>query len=163
MVFKNIHKLYLVALFILPLPFILYAAPEDLDTFYDFEDVEGEGTLYIGQPPNNITVTGFTLQPIDNPALYHSGTKALILGPGQEGKIIFERGVQNLQFYAADSDGGGRIELRDRNRIQLAEQGVVEGLPTNISPGANPQLQSFVAFNTDIMVTSDLNLSLIHI
>ena len=67
MLFKNIHNL--VALFILSLPFILYAAPEDLDTFYDFEDVEGEGTLYIGPPPNNITVTAFTLQPIDNPAL----------------------------------------------------------------------------------------------
>ena len=99
MVFKNIHKLYLVALFILPLPFILYAAQEDLDTFYDFEDVEGEGTLYIGQPPNNITVTGFTLQPIDNPALYHSGTKALILGPGQEGKIIFDRGCTITNFF----------------------------------------------------------------
>ncbi len=151
------YKSHLITLLLLSLPLILHAIPENLDTFYDFEDADGEGTLFFGQPPNNITAVGFTLQSVGNPALYHSGTKALMLGAGQEGVILFERGVQNLQFYAADTDGGGRIELRDRNKIELAEQGVVEGLPTNISPGANPQLQSFVAFSGDINDLSDLN------
>ena len=150
-------KSHLITLLLLSLPLILHAIPENLDTFYDFEDADGEGTLFFGQPPNNITAVGFTLQSVGNPALYHSGSKALMLGPGQEGVILFERGVQNLQFYAADTDGGGRIELRDRNKLELAEQGVVEGLPTNISPGANPQLQSFVAFSGDINDLSDLN------
>ncbi len=150
-------KSHLITLLLLSLPLILHAIPENLDTFYDFEDADGEGTLFFGQPPNNITAVGFTLQSVGNPALYHSGSKALMLGPGQEGTIIFERGVQNLQFYAADTDGGGRIELRDRNKIELSPQGVVEGLPTNISPGANPQLQSFVSFSGDINDLSDLN------
>ena len=151
------YKSHLFILLLLSLPLILHAIPENLDTFYDFEEADGEGTIFLGQPPNNITIVGFTLQSVGNPALYHSGTKALMLGPGQEGVIIFERGVQNLQFYAADSGGGGRIELRDRNKIELAEAGVVEGLPTNISPGANPPLQSFVAFSGDINDLSDLN------
>ncbi len=150
-------KSHLITLLLLSLPLILHAIPENLDTFYDFEEADGEGTIFLGQPPNNITIVGFTLQSVGNPALYHSGTKALMLGAGQEGVILFERGVQNLQFYAADTDGGGRIELRDRNKLELAEQGVVEGLPTNISPGANPQLQSFVAFSGDINDLSDLN------
>jgi hypothetical protein len=153
----RVYKSHLIILLLLSLPLILHAIPENLDTFYDFEEADGEGTIFLGQPPNNITIVGFTLQSVGNPALYHSGTKALMLGAGQEGIIIFERGVQNLQFYAADSGGGGRIELRDRNKFELAEQGVVEGLPTNISPGANPQLQSFVAFSGDINDISDLN------
>ncbi len=138
-------------------PLILQAIPENLDTFYDFEEADGKGTIFLGQPPNSITLVGFTLQSVGNPALYHSGSKAIMLGAGQEGTIIFERGVQTLQFYAADTGGGGRIELRDRNKIELSPQGVVEGLPTNISPGANPPLQSFVAFSGDINDLSDLN------
>ena len=153
----RVIKSQLFIILLVSLPLILRAIPENLDTFFDFEEADGEGTLFFGQPPNNITVIGFTLQSVGNPALYHSGTKALMLGAGQVGTILFERGVQNLQFYAADSGGGGRIELRDRNKIELSPQGVVEGLPTNISPGANPPLQSFVAFSGDINDLSDLN------
>ena len=100
----------------------------------------------------------FFLETVTDPALAHSGTQALVLVPGAtEGKILFERGVQELKFYAADTEGGSRIELRDKNFIILAEPGVVDGLPANISLGANPPLQSFIAFNRDTNVTTDLN------
>ena len=49
------------------------------------------------------------------------------------------------------------MELRDRNRFFLREGGIIEGLPTNISPGANPPLQSFIGFSGDINDDADLN------
>ncbi len=137
----------------------LTAAPQDLNTFFDFENVTGEGAEFIiGESPNSIRVIGFDLVSVGNPALYHSGSKALMLSTGvAEGKILFERGVNSLQFYAADSGGGGRIELRDKNFAVITQQGTVIGLPTNISPGVNPPLQSFVAFSGDAADPSDLN------
>ena len=142
------------------LPTLLNAAPQNLDTFYDFENVSGEGVEFIiGESPNSVRIIGFTLDSSDNPSLYHSGTRALMLSPGvEEGKIIFERGVNLLQFYAAETSGSGRIELRDRNRLLLTPNGIVEGLPSNISLGSNPQLQEFVAFSGDFFGDlSDLN------
>ncbi len=140
-------------------PLCLTAVPQDLNTFFDFENVTGEGAEFIiGESPNSIRVIGFDLVSVGNPALYHSGSKALMLSTGvAEGKILFERGVNSLQFYAADSGGGGRIELRDKNFAVITRQGTVVGLPTNISPGANPPLQSFVAFSGDAADPSDLN------
>ena len=137
----------------------LTAAPQDLNAFFDFENVTAEGAEFtIGESPNTIRVIGFNLISVGNPALYHSGSKALMLAPGfSEGKILFERGVNLLQFYAADSGGGGRIELRDKNFAVITQQGTVIGLPTNISPGANPPLQSFVAFSGDAADPNDLN------
>ncbi len=126
---------------------------------YDFENDTAEGTEFIiGQSPTSIHVINFTLETVENPALAHSGTKALVLVPGAtEGKIIMERGVQDLQFYVADTQGGGRVELRDKNFLVLHENGVVNGFPADISSGANPPAQNFVAFNSDIFVTTDLN------
>ena len=86
---------------------VLIALPEDLEIFTDFEDVSGEGTIYIGQEPNVITLVGFTVETLDDPTLLHSGTKAITLGPGQEGRIISSRGIQNLQFYAGETTGAG--------------------------------------------------------
>ncbi len=137
----------------------LNAAPQDLNTFFDFENVTGEGAEFIiGESPNSIRVIGFDLLSVGNPALYHSGSKALMLSAGvAEGKILFERGVNSLQFYAVDTGGGGRIELRDKNFAVLSQQGTVTGLPTNISPGANPLLQSFVAFSGTAADPTDLD------
>ena len=125
---------------------------------FDFENVTAEGADFtIGESPTSIHVINFTLETVDDPALAHSGTKALVLVPGaSEGKIVFERGVNLLQFYAAETSGAGRIELRDKTFSVLVPQGVVEGLPANISPGANPSLQSFVAYSGDPQDTSDL-------
>ncbi len=126
---------------------------------FDFENDTAEGTEFIiGQSPTSIHVINFTLETVDNPALAHSGTKALVLVPGAtEGKILFERGVNNLSFYAADTQGGGRIELRDKVFLVLNENGVVNGLPGNISPGSNPPQQNFVAFSGVFNDLSDLN------
>ena len=141
------------------LPAHLYALPQDLDTYFDFEGVSAEGTDFVlGEPPDSIRVINFTLETVDNPNLAHSGTRALVLVPGaQEGKILFERGVNLLQFYAAESQGGGRIELRDKNFLILSEQGIVNGLPSDISTSANPPLQSFIAFSEDVLDLNDLN------
>ena len=155
----NIFKLLTSLIFCMGFSVLLYALPQDLDTFYDFENITAEGTDFtIGQAPFTIRVINFTLETVENPSLAHSGTKALVLVPGaQEGKILFERGANLVQFYAAETNGSGRLELRDKNFFTLVEQGLVVGLPANISPGANPPLQSFVSFSGDIADTTDLN------
>ena len=140
-------------------PVLLQALPQDLDTFFDFENITAEGSDFtIGQSPFTVRVINFTLETVENPSLTHSGTKALVLVPGaQEGKILFERGANLVQFYAGETNGSGRLELRDKNFFTLAEQGLVVGLPADISPGANPPLQSFVSFSGDSADTTDLN------
>ena len=138
---------------------ILNALPENLETFIDFENFSAEGTDFtLGNPPFTIRVINFTLETVENPSLARSGTKALVLVPGaQEGKVLFERGVNELQFYAAATNGAGRIELRDENFQTISQEGIINGFTTDISPGANPPLRSFVAFGGDIQDTSDLN------
>ena len=37
-------------------PVLLIALPQDLEIFTDFENVSGEGTIYIGVEPNVITL-----------------------------------------------------------------------------------------------------------
>ncbi len=159
------RKLYMSPKFITSFFLIILLCPlhllaqQNLDNFLDFEGVSAEGTTFVlGESPNSIQVINFSLETVTDPALAHSGTQALVLAPGaSEGKIIFERGVGLLQFFAADTESGSRIELRDKNLILLSDEGVVNGLPANISPGANPPLQSFVAFNRDTTITTDLN------
>ena len=120
----SIKKCLPLLVFLLGNTLCLTAAPQDLNTFFDFENVTGEGAEFIiGESPNSIRVIGFDLVSVGNPALYHSGSKALMLSTGvAEGKILFERGVNSLQFYAADSGGGGRIELRDKNFAVITQQ-----------------------------------------
>ena len=122
----------------------LSAQPESLDTFFDFENVTGEGPEFIiGESPFTVRIIGFTLQDVD-PGLAHSGNRALVLDPSApDHKILFERGVYELQFYAVDTLGGGRIEIRERHFRDLNQQGVVNGLTTS------PSLQSFVSFSGD--------------
>ena len=153
---RNITSIFL--LILLTFPAVISALPQDLETFFDFENETATGTDFtLGVAPFTIRVIGFSLETVDNPALVHSGTKALVLEAGQEGLIILERGANLLQFYAGESTGGGRLELREVNRIILSTDGTIEGLPANISPGANPLLQSFVGFSGDINDPSDLN------
>ncbi len=138
---------------------LLIAAPDDLDVFYDFESITGDGDDFtIGVTPNTVRFIGFTIQTVDKPNFVHSGSRALVLTPGvSEGKILFERGVNLLQFYAANSFGTGRIELRDKNFLTLSPQGIVEGFPNDISPTSNFPFQSFVAFSGDFLDVTDLN------
>jgi hypothetical protein len=120
--------------------------------------------------PNVITLVGFTVETLEDPVQLHSGTKALTLGPGQEGRIISNRGLQFIEFYVGESTGAGKFEIRGEvNTAQqggqadtsvitiIAEDGVVEGLPANISPGANPPLYSFVAHTNSFFDDEDLN------
>ena len=150
-------------------PILLIALPQDLEIFVDFESVSGEGTIFVGQEPNVITFVGFTVETLEDPAQLHSGTKALTLGPGQEGRIVSSRGIQFLEFYAGESTGAGRIEIRGeintgdtgasdtRINTVLPENGTTVGLPTNISPGANPTLFSFVADSGSFFDQDDFN------
>ena len=82
------------------IPVLLHALPQDLDTFFDFENITAEGSDFtIGQSPFTVRVINFTLETVENPSLTHSGTKALVLVPGaQEGKILFERGATLSNF-----------------------------------------------------------------
>ena len=95
----SVKKSFAQFILIVSYPFILMALPQDLEVFTDFEDISGEGTIIIGQEPNTVTLTGFTVETLEDPALLHSGTKALTLGPGQEGRISSSRGIQFLQYY----------------------------------------------------------------
>ena len=119
-----------------------------------------------------ITLVGFTVETLEDPAQLHSGTKALTLGPGQEGQIISNRGLQFLQLYAGETTGAGRIEVRGIKNIGFNDgtdrhtdlvlggddaNGVVEGLPANISPGANPTLYSWVGDSGSFFDTTDLD------
>ena len=153
----SINKFLSTLSLLIALPVLLFSQPQSQDNFFDFENDEGSGDFILGESPNSIRVTGFSTQTTSNPNIYSSGTRALILAPRQEGRIIFERGVNILQFTAAESTGAGRIELRDRNGIELNPNGVVDGLPVNIGPDVIAPLQSFVAFSGDINDTSDLN------
>ena len=149
---KNRVSLSLISLLF---PLLLLALPQDLEIFTDFENVSGEGTIFIGVEPNVVTLVGFTVETLEDPAQLHSGTKALTLGPGQEGRIVSSRGIQFIEFYAGESTGAGKMELRGvlnfsegfafGSVTEIGDGGVIEGLPTNISPGANPTLYSFVA------------------
>ena len=151
---------------------LLIALPQDLKIFTDFENVSGEGTIYIGVEPNVITLVGFTVETLEDPAQLHSGTKALTLGPGQEGQIISNRGLQFLQLYAGETTGAGKIEVRGVKNVGSAggadfhtelvvggtgAGGITTGLPTNISPGANPTLYSWVGDSGDFFDTTDLD------
>ncbi len=161
-------KIIPLLILLLYLPVFLYALPQDLEVFTDFEDISGEGEFFIGEEPNRVKLVGFTVETLEDPALLHSGTKAITLGPGQEGRIISERGIQLIQFYAAESTGAGKIEFRGKINAQsssigieaitvIADNGVVEGLPTDISPGANPLLQSFVSDSNFFTDTTDFD------
>ncbi len=149
-------------------PLLLIALPQDLEVFTDFEDISGEGNIIIGQEPNTVTLSGFTVETLEDPALLHSGTKAITLAPGQEGRISSSRGIQFIEFYAAENTGAGRMEIRgvlnesafgaDSQAIVLiGEDGVIEGLPTNISPDTNPTLYSFVAESGNFFDEDDFN------
>ncbi len=150
------------------IPLLLIALPEELEIFTDFEDISGEGEFFIGEEPNRVKLVGFTVETLEDPALLHSGTKAITLGPGEEGRIVSERGIQQIQFYAGESTGAGKIEFRGKINATssssgleaitvIADNGVVEGLPTSISPGANPPLHSFVSDSNIFTDTSDFD------
>ncbi len=150
------------------IPLLLTALPEELEIFTDFEDISGEGEFFIGEEPNRVKLVGFTVETLEDPALLHSGTKAITLGPGEEGRIVSERGIQQIQFYAGESTGAGKIEFRGKINATssssgleaitvIADNGVVEGLPTSISPGANPPLHSFVSDSNIFTDTSDFD------
>jgi len=167
----NIKNELIVIWSLVTLPVSLVAEPQNLDTFYDFEDVGGSGTFTIGESPNSIEVINFTVETVSDANLTHSGSKALVLIPGNEGLIRIERGVQNLQFYAAESTGGGRLEVLGRSPVFpigfSEDTGLIDGvererpsglpisLPTSIDPSTNPPLLSYVAY-TDIEDTTDL-------
>ena len=81
------------------------------------------------------------METLEDPSLLHSGSKAITLEPGQEGKIFRSQGIAEIQFYVAETTGGGKIETRGvttdsggRDLLYLLERYVVTGLPTSINP-----------------------------
>ena len=167
-------KIIQILILLLYLPSRLYALPQDLEVFINFENVSGEGTIFIGQEPNVVTLIGFTVETLEDPSLLHSGCKAITLGPGQEGKIFSQRGMQFLEFYAGETTGAGKFEIRGEIntgdvfstdiRVNIViggsrggDGGIIEGLPANISPGVNPPLYSFVGDSGDFFDAEDFD------
>ena len=158
---KNLVSVSLISLFI---PLLLRALPQDQEVFLDFEDAEGSGDFLLGTPPNDIQFIGFTVTTLEDPSLLHSGTKALTLGPGQEGKIFTRKGIAEIEFYVAETAGAGKIEVREITvdivgveLIELTQQGIFRGFPTSINPDSNPPLQRIVAFSGNYFDETDLN------
>ena len=149
------RKIISILILFLYLPARLYALPQDLEVFTDFEDISGEGEFFIGEEPNRVKLVGFTVETLEDPSLLHSGSKAITLGPGEEGKIVYEKGIAEIEFYVAENTGAGKIEARgwqlilNENFISLLPQYVVTGLPTSINPDINPSVQRFVAVRED--------------
>ncbi len=164
MINKNIVSVLLISLIT---PLFLYALPQDLEVFLDFENAEGSVDFTLGDPPNQMRFIGFTVETLEDPNLLHSGTKAITLEPGQEGKILSLKGIDEIEFYVAETTGAGKIEvrgyvdIRDEGTLPFFlnnEQSVVTGLPTSINPDANPEPQRFVAFSGNFQDLEDLNL-----
>ncbi len=162
--YKNIVSVLLISLIT---PLFLYALPQDQEVFFDFEDAEGSGDFTLGDPPNEMRFIGFTVETLEDPSLLHSGTKAITLEPGQEGKILSLKGIDEIEFYVAETTGAGKIEvrgyvdIRDEGTLPFFlnnPQSVVTGLPTSINPDANPEPQRFVAFSGNFQDLEDLNL-----
>ncbi len=158
---KNFVSVSLISLIF---PLLLLALPQDQENFLDFEDAEGTVDFLLGDPPNDIQFIGFTVETLEDPSLLHSGTKAITLGPGQEGKIFTRKGISEIEFYAAESTGGGKYEVRERGTsatgqeiFTLSQQGSFTGLPNSINPESNPPLQSLVAFSGFFQDLEDLN------
>jgi hypothetical protein len=161
MCIRNLVSASLISLFF---PFLLIALPQDLENFIDFEDAEGSVDFLLGDPPNQIQFIGFTVETLEDPSLLHSGTKAITLEAGQEGKIFTRKGIAEIQFYAAESTGGGKYEVREagtsgtgQELFNLEQQGSITGLPNSINPESNPPLQSLVAFSGFFQDLDDLN------
>ena len=158
---KNFVSISLISLLF---PLLLRALPQDQEVFLDFEDAEGSVDFLLGDPPNDIQFIGFTIETLEDPSLLHSGTKALTLGPGQEGKIFTRKGIAEIEFYVAETAGAGKIEVREITvdsvgveLIELTQQGVFTGFPTSINPDSNPALQRIVAFSGNFFDETDLN------
>jgi len=153
--FRYIVSVLLISLFI---PLLTLALPQDLEVFTDFEDISGEGEFFVGEEPNRIKLVGFKVETLDDPSLLHSGTKAITLGPGEEGKIFTEKGITQIEFYVAENTGAGKIEAGgpgNVGEISLEKryeefiliplpQYTIIGLPTSINPDNNPTVQRFV-------------------
>ncbi len=161
MCIKNLVSVSLISLLF---PLLLRALPQDQEVFLDFEDAEGSGDFLLGDPPNDVQFIGFTVTTLEDPNLLHSGTKALTLGPGQEGKIFTRKGIAEIEFYVAETAGAGKIEVREITvdivgveLIELTQQGVFTGFPTSINPDSNPALQRIVAFSGNFFDETDLN------
>ena len=154
----NFRYIVSVLLISLLFPLQLLALPQDLEVFTDFEDISGEEEIFIGVEPNRIKLVGFKVETLDDPSLLHSGTKAITLGPGEEGKIFTEKGIAEIEFYVAENTGAGRIEAggpgnvgeislekryEEFTLIPLPQYTII-GLPTSINPDSNPPVQRFV-------------------
>ena len=160
----RLKNIVFVSLISLSFPLLLRALPQDQEIFLDFEDAEGSVDFLLGTPPNDIQFIGFTVETLEDPSLLHSGTKALTLGPGQEGKIFTRKGIAEIEFYVAETAGAGKIEVREITvdsvgveLIELTQQGVFTGFPTSINPDSNPALQRIVAFSGNFFDETDLN------
>ncbi len=161
----RIKNLVSVSLISLLFPLLLLALPQDLENFLDFEDAEGSVDILLGDPPNDIQFIGFTVETLEDPSLLHSGTKAITLAPGQEGRIFTRKGIAEIEFYVADTTGTARIEARriegtgsgSGENFILTQQGNISGFPNSINPESNPPLQSIVAFSGNFQDLEDLN------
>lgn len=81
------------------------------------------------------------MEPLEDPSLLYSGSKALTLKPDQEGEIFTEKAIAEIEFYVAENTDVGKIEARGivappptPFNLFLLPQYVVTRLPTSINP-----------------------------
>ncbi len=90
-------------------PVLLIALPQDLEIFTDFENVSGEGTIFIGVEPNVVTLVGFTVETLEDPAQLHSGTKALTWGRDRREGLSPTGGFNFLNFMRVKRQAGANL------------------------------------------------------
>ena len=120
--YKYIVSVLLVSLIT---PLFLYGLPQDEEVFLDFEDAEGSGDFTLGDPPNEMRFIGFTVETLEDPSLLHSGTKAI--NPGtRTGREDFqsEKGIAEIEFYAAESYGRGQ-DTKSEVNVNIRDEGTL--------------------------------------
>ena len=62
--------------------------------FSDFLDINGKSEFFSDEEPNWVKIVDFKVETLEDLSLLHSGSKALIPRPGEEGKIVYEKAIE---------------------------------------------------------------------
>ncbi|ARU57222.1 GSDH family dehydrogenase [Oleiphilus messinensis] len=88
---------------------------DSISTSFEFS---GDSSGFVlGSTPETLSFTGGQAQSIGIFSLYHSGSNAWMIAPGETGSILFETAPETLKFFIRDqsSNTGGELEIRDED------------------------------------------------
>jgi hypothetical protein len=120
------------------------AAPQDLDFFTDFEDIDPNTNagdiITVGVSPETADLGGDAFAGVVGDfSLYFSGIRAWMVLPGGTGTINFETLAVQVEFFATAHPSAGSTTVI----TAFDEFDAVIGAPVTLNPGAGFQLVSF--------------------